>query len=151
MIIDARNEFCDAVALNTGAANTYLIGSQIDLGAANDMGSADPDLYLVITVDTAVDSAGDGVTLAFTLASDDSDSVHVSTSSVHLRTKVFTQAEMTAGAVLYVGKLPFSGVEPYERYLGLLQTTAVEAVTAGKINAFLTKDPQAWLAMADGI
>jgi NADH:ubiquinone oxidoreductase subunit 2 (subunit N) len=37
----------------------------------------------------------------------------------------------------------------YERYLGILQTTAVAALTAGKINAFLTTDASRWMAYAN--
>ena len=42
MILDERNEFADAVALNTGAAGSYLIGDQIDLGVARDIGNGEP-------------------------------------------------------------------------------------------------------------
>ncbi len=40
--------------------------------------------------------------------------------------------------------------DAYERFLGLLQTTGVAAVTAGKVNAFLTHDVAKWKAYADG-
>ncbi len=36
MILDELLEFCDATALNTGGAASYLIGDQIDLGTATD-------------------------------------------------------------------------------------------------------------------
>ena len=39
----------------------------------------------------------------------------------------------------------------YERYLGVLCTTGTTTTTAGKINAFLTKDVARWIATADGI
>ena len=133
MLMDSRVEFCDATSLNTGAADTYLIGSQINLGSG--CLSGDPtNLYFVLSVDTSVDSAGDGVTLAFKLASDDTAAVHKSTSTPVVTTPVFTQAQLVAGFV-WAAKLP--AVTP-EAFLGVLQTTAVEAVTAGKINAFLT-------------
>lgn len=151
MIIDSRNEFCDAIALNTGGAGTYLIGSQIDTSAADNMGAQNDGLYLVITVDTAFASSNSTATAQFTLASDDSASVSTTTASKHIVTKAFTVAEAVAGAVLYVGRLPFSGVEAYERYLGILQTTGTEAFTAGKINAFLTPDASTWSAKADAI
>jgi hypothetical protein len=69
MILDKRNEFCDAVALNTGGAGTYLLGDQIDLGVARDMGNGEP-MYLVITVATLPTSAAGTATAQFTLASD---------------------------------------------------------------------------------
>ena len=59
MILDERNEFADAVALNTGAAGSYLIGDQIDLGVARDIGNGEP-LHLVISVDTKIDAGASG-------------------------------------------------------------------------------------------
>jgi hypothetical protein len=142
MILDKRNEFCDAVALNTGAAGTYLIGDQIDLGAvARDVGNGEP-MYLVITVDTLPTSGG-AATAQFTLASDDSASISTSTSTVHLLTKAFAISEMAAGTMLAAIALPMEGVA-YERYLGILQTTGTAAFTGGKINAFLTHDVAKW-------
>lgn len=135
MLMDSRLDLCDATSLNTGAANTYLIGSQVYLGAGCLYG--DPtDLWWVINVDTAVDSSGDGVTLTFKLASDDSAAVSTTTSTVLVTSPTFTQATLAKGFV-WATKLPVSTTVP-EAYLGVLQTTAVEAVTAGKINSYLT-------------
>lgn len=142
MILDKRNEFCDAVALNTGAAGTYLLGDQIDLGVARDMGNGEP-MYLVITVDTLPTSAAGTATAQFTLASDDSASISTTTSTVHLLTKAFAISEMAAGQMLAAIALPMEGVA-YERYLGILQTTGTQAFTGGKINAFLTHDVAKW-------
>ncbi len=142
MILDKRNEFCDATALNTGAPGTYLIGDQIDLGVARDIGVGE-ELYLVITVDTPPTSAG-AATAQFTLASDDTANIATNgTASVHFQTKAFTIAEMTAGAVLAAVALPTEGVA-YERFLGILQTTGTAAFTGGRINAFLTHDVAKW-------
>lgn len=142
MILDKRNEFCDATALNTGGAGTYLIGDQIDLGAARDVGNGQP-VYLVITVDTLPTSGG-SATAQFSLASDASASIAVDGSAtVHLQTKAFAISEMAAGTVLAAIALPMEGVA-YERYLGILQTTGTAAFTGGKINAFLTHDVAKW-------
>ena len=142
MILDKRNEFCDATALNTGAPGTYLIGDQIDLGVARDVGLGE-EVYLVITVDTPPTSGG-AATAQFTLASDDGANIATNgTASVHFRTKAFTIAEMTAGAVLAAVALPIEGAA-YKRYLGILQTTATAAFTGGRINAFLTHDVAKW-------
>jgi hypothetical protein len=143
MILDKRNEFCDAVALNTGAAGTYLVGDQIDLGAvARDVGNGEP-MYLVITVDTLPTSAG-AATAQFQLASDASASIATNgTATVHLETKAFAISEMAAGTMLAAIALPLEGVA-YERYLGILQVTGTAAFTAGKINAFLTHDVAKW-------
>ena len=142
MILDERNEFCDATALNTGAPGTYLIGDQIDLGTARDVGNG-KQLYLVITVDTPPTSAGSAMA-QFTLASDDTANIaNIATASVHFQTKAFTIAEMTAGAVLAAVALPPEG-GAYERFLGILQTTGIAAFTGGKINAFLTPNVAKW-------
>jgi hypothetical protein len=153
MIIDSRNEFADAVALNTGAAGTYLIGSQIDVsvtGASATPGhiGAVDDMYLVIAVDTGIAAASAG-TVQFQLASDDTASVAVNgTATVHFTTAAFVTGAATgtgalkAGTVLAIMELPKSF--SYERYLGVLQVTGTTAISAGKINAFLTADPALW-------
>lgn len=147
MLLDARNEFCDATAINTGAAGKYLIGSQIDTGApaSKDLGVGN-DMWLVIQVDTACASTGSG-TLAFTLASDDSASVHTSTSTAHLTSPVFAAATLVAGYE-YACKLPAG---TYERYLGIIQTTATAAYESGKVNAFLTRNYRKNTNYPDGI
>lgn len=153
MYMDERSEFCDATALNTGGAGSYLIGDVIDLNPASiapnttvDIGGS--ELFLVIQVDTAPVSAGGG-TAAFSLASDAQAAIAVDGSqSEHFRTRAFSVAQMTAGAILACVKLPSAN---YERYLGVVQTTAVAAFTAGKINAFLTADPAKWKALADNV
>jgi hypothetical protein len=152
MILDERTEFCDAQALNTGAAGSYLLGDVIDTrpattspGSTVDLMS---DLYLVLQVDTLPTSGG-AATAAFSLASDAQAAIAVDGSqSEHFRTKAFTIAQMAAGTILACIKLPSGS---YERYLGIVQTTAVAAFTAGKINAFLTNDPAVYRAYADNV
>lgn len=139
MILDERTEFCDATALNTGAAGTYLIGDQIDLTTARDMGDGQP-LYLVLQVTTSVDSAADGASVEFKLASDAAAAIATDGSAtVHLSTGAIAEATLAAGYQM-VYALPLEG-SAYERYVGILQVTSGEAVTAGAVNAFLTLDP----------
>jgi hypothetical protein len=140
MILDERTEFCDAVALNTGGAGSYLLGDVIDIGlAGRDLGNSDP-LYLVIQVDTAATSGG-SATGTFSLVTDDNDSL--SSPTVLVSSQAWAVASMTAGKTLLAVQLPLEGAA-YERYLGIRQTTAVAAFTAGKINAFLTHSPATW-------
>lgn len=155
MILDKLNEFCDATALNTGGAATYLIGDQIDLagmttaGTVFDPGISPDGLWLVLQVDTAITTAGSAGTVAFSLASDASASIATNgTASVHFTTKSYTTGStaIPAGTVLACVKLPS---DSYERYLGILQTTGTTALNAGKINAFLTQTPAKWRALAD--
>lgn len=147
MIMDKRLEFCDATALNTGGAGAYLIGDQPDLypDLATDVGQGQP-MYLVIQVDTAVTSEG-SATVSFTLASDATAAVHVSTSTAHLTTPAFPKATLVAG-YQWIGALPMG--QTYERFLGIVQTTGTAALTAGKVNAFLTLDPHGWRAYPEG-
>jgi hypothetical protein len=140
MILDERTEFCDAVALNTGGAGSYLLGDVIDLGVAGrDLGNSSP-LYLVIQVDTAATSGG-SATGTFNLVTDDNASL--SSPAVLVSSKAWAVADMTAGKTLLEVQLPMEGTA-YERYLGIQQTTGTAAFTAGKINAFLTHSPAAW-------
>lgn len=145
-ILDARNEFCDAVACNTGGVASYLVGNVIDLGvAARDIGNGAP-LWLVITVDTAILSATGS--LKFHLCSDAQAAIAVDGSATyHVSTAAFLQAGMTAGTTLICVALPQGRL--YERYLGIVQETITAAMTAGKINAYLSTDPQGWRAYPD--
>lgn len=146
MILDTLNEFCAATALNTGGAGSYLLGDQIDLGAAQrSIGGDGTALYLVIQVATLPTSGG-AATAAFSLASDATASIAVDGSQTeHFRTRAFTIAQMAAGTVLAAIQLPGEG-PLYERFLGIVQTTAAAAFTGGAINAFLTTDVARWKA-----
>ena len=141
MILDERTEFCDATALNTGGAGSYLLGDVIDLGEAKDIGHADP-LYLVVQVDTTATSGG-SATGVISLVTDDNASL--SSPAVVVSSKAWAVADMAAGTTLMVVQLPMEGTA-YERYIGIQQTTGVAAFTAGKINAFLTHTPAKWKA-----
>lgn len=155
MILDERTEFADAVSV-AAVAGTALIGDQIDLGAAGrDVGNGEP-IYLVITTDTEIITGGVAGTIQFQLVSDAAAAIAVDGSaSVHWASKLFVtddaasnDAQLNAGGVIACVALPAEGVV-YERYLGILAVIATTTVTAGKINAFLTKDPKGWKAYAD--
>jgi len=145
MILDERNEFADAaaIALNIGnaiAPNTDVI----DLGAVSqDIGNGEP-MYLVLQVDTAFDGAG--ATINFDLCSDSTANLATS-KTTHLSTGAIALASWVAGYAKVYALPPGT----YERYLGLWMTVATANVTAGKLNAFLTKDVAKWTAAADGI
>lgn len=156
MIIDSLNEFADAQSV-AAAASTALIGDVIDLGATpQDLGNGEP-MYLVITVDTSIITGGVAGTIEFKLASDAQAAIAVDGSATqHIASGTFvTDGDdanaLDAGAVAYVGALPTGAGKAYERYLGVLATVATTTVTAGAINAFLTKDPSAWKAYADAV
>lgn len=153
MILDERTEIADATSV-AAAAGTAVIGDVIDLGAAPyDLG-VDEDLWMVLQVDTAIVAAGAG-TIQFFVVSDAlstlgggavaSCTLHATTGA--LVTAASTPAGQKAGDTLLAIKLP-AGVN-YERYLGVLCTIATQTVSAGKINAFLTRNFARWQAMAD--
>jgi hypothetical protein len=150
MILDERNEFCDAVSCNTGAAGTYNLGDIIDLGAVSpsrDLGG-DAALYLVVSVDTGITTAGSAGTVAFQLVSDGTDTIATNgTQTIHAVSRAFTtgSSAIAAGTTLFAIQLPMEGAV-YERYLAVQQVTGTTALNAGKINAFLTEDVARWKA-----
>ena len=153
-ILDERSEFCDATALNTGGAASYLIGDVYDSNpcttapnTTQDLGTG-TDLYLVVTVDTSVTSGGAG-TYAFKLCSDAQAAIAVDgTQTIHFATALIPKATLVAGYQVCCVKLPSGS---YERYIGVVQETAVAAATAGKVNAFLTSDPGLYRSYADNV
>ena len=150
MFVDKRNEFCDALALNTGAANTYVIGDQIDLGVARDVGNGEP-IYLTIVATTGVNAASAG-TVQFQLVTADNAAL-TTNPVVHLQSAAFVTSTTTGaaggtlapGVNLFTAALPRAGLD-YKRYLGLRQVTGTAAITAGAVDAFLTRAPAAWRA-----
>lgn len=159
MILDERTEFCDdtSVALTAGAS-WQNVGDQIPLSVARDIGAGQP-LYLVVAVGTTGIKVGAN-TGAFNvrLASDDSATIHASTSTVHVTgTSVATSTTSdAAGGVLEPGKpllvvaLPMES-PAYETFLGIQVLVTTENTTAGTINAFLTHDVAKWKAYADAL
>lgn len=146
MIIDKLVEFGTAFDI-AEAAGTLLFTNQIDLGAANlDIGQGQP-VYLCIHIIEAV-STGSSPTINFRLRSDDSASIHATTSSAHFETGAIAAASLTAGSK-WVYALPMGNGVPYERYLGLQAVIATATTTTGTATAFLSLDPEGWKAYAD--
>jgi hypothetical protein len=139
MIMDELAEFCDATALNTGGAGSYLLGDVYDTGGdgINDV----DDLYLVIQVATTATSGG-SATGQFHLVSDAQAAIAADGSATyHWSSPAIAVASLTAGT--YIAKIALPKGQ-YERYVGILQTTATAAFTAGAINAFLTPAVDTW-------
>lgn len=146
MILDERLEFADALSCVANVGNAIL-GDVIDLGASptlRDIGNGEP-LYLVIQVDTAV--VGTTSTVQWQLASDSTANLATS-KTVHIDTGAIAEATLVAG---YTKIYPLPVEATYERYLGLWQTVAVNNLSAGKINAFLTREPAKWAAYPNAI
>lgn len=150
MILDERLEFADALAV-AGAAGTVLLGDVVDLGAAaRDIGLGD-ELWFVMTTDTEVITAGAAGTIQFKLvsdaqaaiATDGSATEHLVTAALVTDDAAVNDSRLNAGGLIYAARVPPGS---YERYLGVLSIIATAAVTAGKVNAFLTKDIAKWTA-----
>lgn len=146
MILDKQNEFSDAQAVTSTAISTNVL----DLGSTNtlkDMG-AGRAVYLVIQTQTACTDSGSDATVAFTLESDSTADLATS-ATVHYSTGAVAFAGYSpVGTVVAVVALPLG--KTYERYLGVRYTVASGPLTAGKFDAFLTRDPQMWQAYANG-
>jgi len=145
MILDERNEFADAVALTTGATGTKNIGDIIDLGVARDIGQK--PLFLVIQVDTAI--VGTSSTVAFQIVSDATDTISVTTQTIHLVSAAIPEATLVAGYQIIIPLPPEN--PPYERYLAVQTVIGVANLSAGAINAFLTLDPAGNRSYPDAI
>lgn len=151
MILDKFNEFADAQAVTSTAISANVIdlaplGGGTGTNTVRDIGSGE-DVYLVVrTVEAATDSGNDA-TLTVTLESDSTENLATSP-TVHFSTGALAFAAFSpAGAELAAVKLPAGN---YERYLGVRFTVASGPLTAGKFDAFLTKDVQSYRAYAVG-
>jgi hypothetical protein len=147
MFMDSNLEFADAESVGTPNNTTVNVGDIIDTSVIRDVGAGQP-LYLVITIDTAVTSGG-SAKVAFLMVSDSSTTIATdATATKHIETDDIAVASLIAGYTMVV---PLSSVNPaYERYLAFqVKETAGQALTAGKVNAFLTLDPHGWDSKAD--
>lgn len=154
MILDKRTEFADATSVANAAA-TINVGNQIDISVVRDVGNGQP-VYLIITCDTSIITAGSAGTIQFRLVSDDTASISTTTATVHWTSKAFVTDDdalndIDAGDTIAVIALPLDGSAPYEQYLGIQAIIATEAVTAGAISAFLSFDPTGWKAYPNAI
>lgn len=147
MILDVRNEFADAVSVIGTAAATAVLGNVIDLGSVSlDVGNGEP-LYLCLQVDTTVLAAVGAANVTFKLVSDSTADLATSPTT-HFTTGAIAKGTLVAGYPIAFVALPMG---TYERYLGVTFTPDTNNTTAGKVNAFLTKDPNGWKAYPDGI
>lgn len=148
MILDERTELADATALSTAGTGRALVGDVIDLQVARNIGNGRP-VYVVVQVDTAVTSAG-AATVSYELASDAQAAIAVDgTATQHAKSADFPKATLVAGHTV-VFPLPLEN-PAYERFLGIVQNVGTAALTAGKVNVFLTATPKQWKAIADAI
>lgn len=166
MLLDSRLEFADALTVAAGATTIVVVPNSniIDLGAV--LGGAagataqNPDialgeeLYFVMTTDTEIITGGSAGTLAFALYSNATADL-ASTPTLHFQTNdIVTDgtdangAQCKAGATICAIKLPLGS---YQRYLVLGYIIGTTTITAGKVNAFLTKDISKWRSYPNAV
>lgn len=153
MLVDKSLEFCDNLALNTGAAGSYQLGDVVDLWAGvdaqnttRDLGEAYKPSYLYLGVSTAATSGG-AATLSLALVSDTATNL-TTAPTTHYATPAIAVATLAAGYRIAAVQLP-SG--DYKRYLGIVQTTGTAAFTAGKVDAFITDNPGRWKSYFESV
>ena len=146
MIIDSLNQFGTNKPLITGSTGTQQLGDVIDTTTLS-MRVGGPSLYLVIIMKVTAASGG-LATAQFSLCSDDQAALNTISATYHFGTAAIPVATLVAGYQVTCFELPAG---PYERYLGILQTTAGAAFTAGRVDMFLTSDPAAWRVYPDGL
>lgn len=144
MILDANLEFSDAQAVTATAISTNVV----DLGPVTDntlrdIGTGEP-VYLVFSVDTTFTASG-AATLTAALVSDSTANLATSATTHATPLSAIPVASLVAGYTAAVHLPPGN----YEQYLGIQYTVGTGPMTAGKINAFITKDAQLYRAYAD--
>ena len=143
MYLDAFAEFSDAQAVTSTA-----ISNVMDLGDDNttrDIGSGEPVYLVIVTQTTCTDTSSDA-TVTFDLLSDSTADLATSATNHYTTGALAFAAYATAGTVVAAVRLPPGS---YERYLGVKYTVASGPLTAGKFDAFLTKDYGAYRSYAD--
>lgn len=149
MLMDKRTTFASAVAIG-GSTGRRLVGDVIDIGALRDIG-APSNIWLVVQLQTAMTSGG-SATVQIELASDAQAAIATDASAtVHATSESFAFDSKVVGDTLFQCLLPPEAADvTYERYLGILVNVGTAALTAGKINAFLTLQPPIIKAYPDG-
>lgn len=149
MILDERTEFADSFDLDQ-ETGTYLFTNQIDTGATptlKNLGNGQP-VYLCFEVTEAFTDGGDSATATFQLRSDDTATIHASTSTLHYASTAFLKAALPLGKKWCV---PLPVEDTYERYLGVQCIVGTAGFDTGMVTAGLSLDPNGWIAYPDAL
>jgi len=147
MKLDKRSTFGLAAAIG-GSTGVRNVGDVIPLDVDRDIGAGEP-LYLVVQIETTLDdTSGATATVQFQLVSDSTETIAVDGSqTIHWQSPVYNPADaLKAGQVVAVVALPQG--QKYEKFLGFQANVGGEALTAGKVNAFLVRDVANWVPYA---
>ena len=146
MLIDSNLEMCDATsaALNTSDGITK-VGDHIDIhpltgdNATIDLSGGEP-IYLVIEVTTAFVGSGANYKIDLT-SSTETALTGGTTKNIWPTGTLAVNDDYWAAGERWIVSLP---QDDYLRYLGIRATATSANVTAGNINAFITKDVTNW-------
>lgn len=133
MILDTQLSLSRAQSI-AAAAGDVISTDIYDTGAAADVGIGQ-DLFLVISTNTAVTSAG-AATVQFILQTDDNPSF--SSPREFPLTAALALAALTANTTHVRARLPIG----LERYLRVVYRIGTATTTAGSATAFITHDIQ---------
>jgi len=129
MILDSKLIFSEDQAITTLGANDST--NILDLAVADPNIGEGTKLVLHVEVSEAFASGTSAGTLSIKLQ----DSADASSwADLAINTKAFAIADLTAGAKLVEIALPYK----LRRYLKLVYTVGTEAMTAGKVNAYIS-------------
>lgn len=146
MIIDKQLQLADGTWAPT-ATGDNISPNVIDCGpmggnSSRDLGEGG-ELYLVITVKTAVASAG-AATVDFQVVTD--SSAGMGTKSVLIGTEPIAKTALTAGKQIKI-KMPIGG---YKQYVALNANIGTAVLTAGAFEAEIVKNYSSNVSYASG-
>lgn len=159
MIRDASAFLANNASVAAGAS-TIAVGTGCYDTAASSPSAVSaifdsPDLFLVIRVRTAIITGGSAGTIIFQFVSAATTTI-TSSPNVHWQgMSLVTGSTAAAGsgvglydvAACFVVPKGAGVVPPYLRYLGVLAVIGTTTITAGAVDAFLTKDAGFWAAI----
>lgn len=139
MILDALALFSDAQALTATANST----SSIDLTKTAQNIGVGENMYVHINVDVAFTDGSSDSTITVTLVTDD---------NAALSSPTTVQTLGTFAALSAIGTRLIARIQPgtFERYIGLVYTTANGNLTTGSVTAALVHDVDAYTSYAKG-
>jgi hypothetical protein len=143
MLFDKQNQFSDAQAVTVDAISSNVIDTlpmTSNPNTVQNLGGL-AAMFLCIQV---TETFATTVSVTITLESDSTADLATS-ATVHINTGAIPVATLVAGYTLFI-PLPIGN---YERYLGVRYDVSTSA-TAGKFNAFLTREVQNWKPYASG-
>jgi len=148
MIMDTQETFSLAQTLVVGTGDTVSTNVYDSQGvttfpAQNIDAGVGEEVYLNVRIGTAVTTAASG-TLQLVLQVD--DNVAFSSPKEFVLTGALAVAVLTANTFIYQGRIPVG----MERFWRVVYRVGTGALTAGTVDAFLTKDIQANRSYASG-